>query len=464
MTSTNAVSEHSEAAVASQVSDLVAARGWYTLAFMVAVTMFAFVDRQILTLAAAPLAQSLELSNSQLGAVQGLAFALFGLIAVYPIAWIADRLDRRVILAACIIVWSLGTAACGLAQNYEQLFIAAVCIAAGEAGLSPILLSTIPDLFSGRMRALANSLFYFFSILGVSLGLMLGGLAIGALDAVHHDLSPWLRQFESWRLAFFAVALPAPLFLIMLAFARIRRPTIQTGTVKASQPTAYFPFLQKHWRPILSIFASLGLYTAAFSGYVIWLPVAMARLFQVTPAQNGYGMGVALSAGMLAGVTAGTVLMRRYSTIWGKVAPLRLSWIVMTIMTPVVMAFPFIQASWQGYALIGVMMLAGSIAGSLIPNILQDMAPGPLRTRFMAIYMILQTLLGGAAPAFVGWVSDLINAESPILTAITMVSLPAMICASLLLRKSERAFQSLTVTVAELEADLSIAHQLSSKA
>src|SRR3546814_13670996 len=120
--------------------------------------------------------------------VQGRAFAIFTVVAVYPIAWAADRYDRRLVLGLCVVTWSIGTAACGLAQNFEQLFFAAILIAAGEAGLGPVPMSYVPELFKARKRLLANVLNYIFAYLVVSLCLSLGGSAIGAPDAVHTAL------------------------------------------------------------------------------------------------------------------------------------------------------------------------------------------------------------------------------------------------------------------------------------
>src|SRR3546814_16394049 len=115
-----------EAEADRRTGDYVLKGGWYTLWVMLAVTLFAYVDRQVLTLAAAPMAASIGLNDSQLGMVQGLAFAIFTVVAVYPIAWAADRYDRRLVLGLCVVTWSIGTAACGLAQNFEQLFFATI--------------------------------------------------------------------------------------------------------------------------------------------------------------------------------------------------------------------------------------------------------------------------------------------------------------------------------------------------
>jgi MFS family permease len=229
------------------VEDSVLPGGWYTLWVVLAVTLFGFVDRQLLTLAAPPLAASLKLTDTQLGLVQGLAFAVFSVVAVYAIAWAADRFDRRYVLGACVVVWSLGTAACGLAQSFSQLFAAAVAIAAGEAGLMPLGMSIVPDLFRGRKRVTANGILFFAGYAGVASALALGGMALGALDAVHAQLPPALRQLEPWRIAFFLVAMPAPLFLILIGFARLRhsRPHLPRSAAGAAASPGIGAFLRE---------------------------------------------------------------------------------------------------------------------------------------------------------------------------------------------------------------------------
>src|SRR5437870_8875185 len=97
---------------------------WLSLAVMVAVMLFAMIDRQVFGLVAAEMSNTLHLSNTQLGLIQGLGFAAFTFIAAYPIAWLADRFDRRWVLAGCILSWALGTAACGLASGFVTLFVA----------------------------------------------------------------------------------------------------------------------------------------------------------------------------------------------------------------------------------------------------------------------------------------------------------------------------------------------------
>ncbi len=431
-------------------ADRVLPGGWYTLWTILAVSMFAFVDRQLITLAAAPLSASLKLSDTQLGTVQGLAFAVFTVVAVYPIAWAADRIDRRYVLGACVVTWSLGTAACGLVHNFTQLFVAAIAIAAGEAGLAPLTMSIVPDLFKGRKRVVANGVQYFSAYLAVALALALGGMALGALEAAHAHLPPMLRPWAPWRLAFFMVALPAPLFLIAIAFTRLRRPRPSSapGRGERASEVRLAPFLRSHWVAMTTVLGSLALYLLAFGGFLIWLPVASARLLGATPAQNGLGMGLATGIGMISGVAISTALMRRLMARIGRRASVRIAWRVMLVATPVLLAFPFVTAVWQVYALMALLMVAGTAVGVLVSTMLQDMAPAAMRARFLAIYTIAGALCGGMAPSLVGLVSDSVGGSRRLLYALTIVALPAWLASTLLMRLGEKHFASLAEEVA----------------
>lgn len=402
--------------------------------------MLAYIDRQVITLVAAPIAKSLTLTDTQLGAVQGLAFAIFTVIATYPLAWLADRYDRRVVLGLCVLLWSAGTAACGLAQNFMQLFVAAVIIAAGEAGLVPIGVSIIPDLFSGRQRVIANSINYFASYLGVSLALFLGGATIAALDAAHAGLSAELPQLESWRIAFLLLAAAGPFFLIPIAFMQLRRPVITTAPGAPGAIALVLPYVRTHYRTLSTVFVGLALYVFAFGGFLSWLPVANARQFGTTAAQNGFGMGIATGAGVVVGVTLGTLLMRRYQRRLGHAAALRIAWVGMSMATPVLIGFPFVTAAWQSYVLMGLLMTVGTMVGVLVPNILQDIAPSGIRARVIALFSIANALFGSLSPMAVGAVSDRIPGHGGLFTALTIMAVPAWLIATAITRIAEKPF------------------------
>lgn len=129
----------------------------YGLAVIIAVLLFGLIDRQILILLAEQIKLDLGFSDFQLGLFQGVGLALFGALVSFPIGWLADRHDRRVVMGMCIAVWSLAVVACGLADSFTSLLIASAIVGAGEAGLSPLAIAMIPDLVRGNRRQTANS-------------------------------------------------------------------------------------------------------------------------------------------------------------------------------------------------------------------------------------------------------------------------------------------------------------------
>jgi MFS family permease len=331
--------------------DRVLKGGWYTLWIMMLLILVANVDRQVLVLAAQPISLTLGLSDGQLGMVQALAVGIFAILAVYPIAWAADRFDRRLVFGICVLTWSVGTAACGLAHNFEQLLGSAILIAAGEAGLTPIGVAFVPALFKGRKRQLANSVSYFFIYMGIAAGLVLSGGALALIDQIHGDLPAFMQSLEPWRLAFFLVALPTPIFLILLAFTKLHYRSDTPEARKEAPRHNLLPFVKHHRHAVAAVFMGTGLYTLGIGSYMVWLPVAATRMFGTTPGQNGSMMGMATAIGLTAGVGIGTFFVRRMMVRHGSVASIRFFGFALLAAVPVFLAFPFVTASWQLFGL-----------------------------------------------------------------------------------------------------------------
>ena len=189
---------------------------WYGLGVLAAASAFAAVKLSVLVLLTEALKQSLTLSDTDIGSLNGLALSLTGVIATYPMGMLADRVDRRVLLSICVVVWSAATALCGFSHNYSQLFLCAAGIATGEAVLTPITYSLIADLFPRRLWMSANYVFYLAGVLGGSAGLVLSGLAIAAVESGRHHLPHMLATMEPWRLTMFLVATPGPVLAVLI--------------------------------------------------------------------------------------------------------------------------------------------------------------------------------------------------------------------------------------------------------
>ena len=133
----------------------------YVLGILVVVYTFNFIDRQILGILAVPIKTELGLSDSALGMLGGLAFALFYTLLGIPIARLADRVGRVRIIAVAVGLWSFATATCGAAHSFAQLFLARLAVGVGEAGGVAPAYSLICDYFPSRQRARALAVYSF---------------------------------------------------------------------------------------------------------------------------------------------------------------------------------------------------------------------------------------------------------------------------------------------------------------
>lgn len=423
-------------------------RAWYALAVLGIATVFGFVDRQILVLMVEPLKHDLHIGDFQIGTLQGLGPALFAALAAVPLGWMADRFERRTILIACVLLWSAATAACGLVQNFSQLFLCTIAIAIGEAALSPIVYSAIPDLFPGSSRIRANFLFFAAVMLGAGLGLILGGAALSLVEALRPQLPAGLDELAGWRIAFFLVALPGVLIAACVAsIGPIARQTAKSGAAAAAQ---LVPFVREHWRSVTGVYAAAGCAAFAAGAASSWLPAAIVRALGAQPQAVGIGIGVAFAGGSIVGLAAAVATLPLWKRLAGSAAVLRALQLAMALAIVPTLLLAFIKAPWQAFTLSALQMAIVVAGTAYSPTLLQDMTPPALRARLIAFASVIYVGFGAGSPMLVGALSD-VSGTSPrgLLWAMVAVAVPGFTVSALLFRLSENSFRR---TVASLNA------------
>lgn len=257
----------------------------YVLCLLLIVYFLNFLDRQILNILAEPIKRELNLSDTQLGLLTGLAFALFYTILGLPLARLAERTNRVRIIGVSLAVWSGFTAACGLAQNFTQLLLLRVGVGIGEAGCSPPSHSLISDYFPREERASALG----FYAMGVPLGTM-AGLAFGGLIA----------DAYGWRWALVAAGLPGLVVALLVLFTM--RETRVTMKREQAVRAADAPPLREAIRELASKrsfwWAALG---ASFTALVSYGHTAFFASFFL----RNHGEGVAALAADFSALTGG---------------------------------------------------------------------------------------------------------------------------------------------------------------
>ena len=144
---------------------------WYVVVVLMVAQVVSFIDRQVITLLVQPIRSDLQISDTEMSLLMGFAFALFYVTMGVPIARLADRYSRRKLISAGIFLWSIATAACGLAKSFGQLFLTRIAVGVGEASLTPAAYSMIADYFPKEKLGRAIGVY----AIGVDLG---GGVSL----------------------------------------------------------------------------------------------------------------------------------------------------------------------------------------------------------------------------------------------------------------------------------------------
>lgn len=427
---------------------------WYALAVLSVTLLYAVIDRQVLMLLAQPLKNDLDLSDTQIGTLQGLGAALFAAIAVVPLGWLADRIDRRLVLAGCILVWSAAVASCGLATGYWSLLLSVAFLAAGESGLSPIVYALIPELFPERQRIIANFIFYAATILGSGAGIALAGAIIDHIGWLVPLLPRGWFADETWRLVFFAVAVPGPFLAMAIGLIRLKnrapRVRAESGATKPREQSEVLGYLKSHWKAVVGIYASFGLALLGAGAVLTWLPVILTRQFGLSAGAVGAGVGSAIAIGSVTGLTVTAASAKFLMSKWGAVTPIRLpqlGYLGLGLLTPL---YFLARSPTEIYLIAGLQMAAVNCGNSLLPTVVQSLAPAELRGRVFAISMVIATLFQVVSPISVGLLSDRVFTQpGGLLLSSISIGTPSCLLAALTLRLAQ---QQVLRTIAEMKA------------
>ena len=298
--------------ITSSAATLPAAwRRWYALGILTAVYISNIADRYVISTLIEPIKADLRLSDTAIGFLTGTALAIFYTGMGIPLGLIADRVERRKLIALSIGIWSVMTAACGTAVNFTQLMLARIGVGIGEAGGTPGSQSMLADLFPFSQRVMATSIF----ALGAAAGSMLGSSGGGTIaDAF------------GWRAAFYALAIPGILLALLVRFTTHEPVRGSLDTVaKAEAPSLKetLSFIRTQ-RSLLHVLAAATVVTYWGWGLLWWTPAFLMRSHQMTTGEAGVLMGTISGVAGALGILAGGVLIHSF----GRKDPRWQVWIV----------------------------------------------------------------------------------------------------------------------------------------
>ncbi|MBH54482.1 MAG: MFS transporter [Opitutaceae bacterium] len=370
---------------------------YYALVVLTISYVFNFVDRQVLSILQESIKVDLGLMDWQLGMLSGIAFALFYTTVGIPIARLADKGNRRNIVALAIAVWSFMTVLCGAAQNFIHLMLTRIGVAVGEAGGSPPSHSMISDIFPPKHRGAALG----FYSMGVNLGILCGFIVGG-----------WINDLYNWRIVFLVVGIPGILWALVIRFT-LREPArgLSEQIEKVAEAPSVGKVVKLLWSRNSFRHMSIAAGLAAFVSYgtIQWLASFFIRNYQLTSTGE-----LATWIGLIAGVSGGLgTFLGGYLT--DKLGAKDKRWyvwfpaILIVVTTPVLLIVFSLNSYYTALCLYIIPAFAGTVW--LGPTLAMTHGIVSLRMRAMAsaiLFLILNLIGLGLGPFFTGIMSDLL--------------------------------------------------------
>jgi len=380
---------------------------WYCMGVIVFAYFFGFMDRIIVGLLTPAIQADLGLTDTQMGVIQGLAFALFYTLFVIPIGWAADRYNRTLMLAAGTACWSLFTAGCGLVRSFGGLFGMRVGVGIGEATLNPCTASLIGDMFEPRDRPKAFGVYTMATAIGTGLTYIFGGLLIAF--TFQGVTLPFLGQVPGWQAVFIIIGLAGLLPALLLA-TTVREPSrkeLARDQSKRPSRAEIWAFLKLNRTTLLCHHFGAAFIVMSLYGWVNWLPSLFSRIHDWSVPQFSLWYGIFGGLfGIVSAVSSGYVTNwfkdRGYTdgamrtVFWGGAG--------LTLGTAIAPLMPTPQLTLALFAISGAF---SNWTPAQALTAINEMTPNQLRGVVTSVYIFVIGIGGaGLGPFAIGWVTD----------------------------------------------------------
>jgi MFS family permease len=402
------------------------AKAWWTVFVLTLLYSLSLLDRQVIALLVPDIRRELGITDFQVGLLQGVVFSLFYVTFGLLFGWMTDRFSRRGVIFGGVAIWSMATAACGLARNFFHLMGARFGVGAGEAALNPAAYSILSDSFPKRRLSLATSVFGAGAYVGGGVSLLLGGFLIDALPKEGLTL-PILGHLSVWRIVFLAAG--APGLLIALLIWTMADPPRRERLAGPTSVKDTLAFAGARWRFFLGHFLGFALLASVGNGTQAWAPTQLIRNFGIPVSQVVSILApISIVFGMIGGILSGYVCDRMISR-GIKDAHLRF-FVISGAMLSVCLAIAMVSTElWMFILFLSLFQIASGFAG-VGPAALQLVTPNNYRGQISAAYLFAFNLIGtGVGPTAVGaYTTYLFRDDAKIGWAIALNSL---VCGSL---------------------------------
>lgn len=379
---------------------------WYVVGVLTLANVSGFLDRQVLSLLVPAIERDLHISDTQMSYLIGLSFSVFYTVLGLPIAWWADRGNRRNIMAGGVALWSAMTMLSGTVSTYSRLLVARIGVGVGEAALNAPSVSLIADYFPRERVGIAMSVWSLGTFLGSGLAYFIGGWIVGLVSTGGGTWLPIVGPIRPWQLVFILVGLPGIAVAGLLLTVRDPRRVRPETALEPSGPSLV-PYVLTHLRTFATLGIGFALSAAVNFGIAAWLATFLVRTYGWTPARAGIVQGVLTMTvgvgGTLAGGRAADALVRR-----GKAdAPLRVGIIGAAGMFVAASLYPLMPTAGLAVAWLVVVNFFAAFPWGPASAAAAEITPPAIRTQGAALYFFVLSLVSGTlGPTAVAFFTD----------------------------------------------------------
>lgn len=419
---------------------------WYVAGLLTLAQIVSYLDRFLPGLLVQPIKQDLHLSDFQIGLLLGPAFVVFYVLLAVPLGWLADRVNRRAILAAGIAIWCSMTAAAAAVSGFIPLFITRLGVGFGEATVAPASISLIGDYFGRERQARAVSLFMSGAFLGAGASFLFFGPLVHYIDSLPMISLPLIGRISSWRLSFLLVG--APGLVLTLLMLTVREPARRDRIAGDRTFAAGVFYIVRRWRAFGTLFVASSC-NVMMGALALWNVALFGRTWHWNVAQVGIAVGVILFTAGPAGTLLGVYLTNRDLAAGRRDATLRALFAGLIIGVPAYCAFPLMPSVNLGLAALFCALLGQAMATAAGPATLVMLAPGQIRAQSTAIYYLVISIVAQLiGPPLVGWITDLLGSPDALRYAVAieaaLIGIPSLVLVWL-------GFGAYRLAVAELD-------------
>ncbi len=385
---------------------------WYIVFICMLAYVFSFVDRQVLALLVEPIKHDLGLTDFQFSLLHGLAFSIFYAVMGLPIANLADRYSRPLIISVGVLFWSIATTACGISKNFTQMFLSRMGVGVGEAALSPATYSMLSDYFPRNMLGRAVGVYSIGSFIGAGLAFLIGGYVIALVGDLDNITVPLIGAVQPWQLTFFLVGMPGVL-LAVLFWMTVKDPqrkgllVDETGVIKSVSMKQTLGFIRKHKKTFFFHYIGFSFYAMALFAVLSWIPAFYIRKFGMSSIQAGYTLGTIILFANTLGVVCGGWFSDWLLAKGYKDAPMRAGFLgACGLLIPIAL-FPILDLLCLSLTLLVITMFFVSFPMPTSTAAMQMLAPNQMRAQISAVFLLISNLIGlGLGATLVALLTD----------------------------------------------------------